>query len=179
MKEVRFHGRGGQGIVKGAQTLVQSIVLEGNYAQFIPYFGVERKGSPVFGFLRIDDKEIRPKTQVYEPDCIIVFDDTLIEDGQIFKGFKDQGVLVINTKKNLEELQLPDNYSKVGLVDATGMTIDAIGRNIPNSAMLASFVKVTGWCDIYTLFDSIEEGFGRKNRELAQNSYDNTIIYNK
>lgn len=177
MKEIRFHGRGGQGVVKGAQTLVQSIVKEGRYAHFIPYFGVERKGSPVFGFCRIDDKDIRPKTQVYEPDCMIIFDDTLIGDGEIFKGFKDQGILIINTKKKLEELNLPSSYSKAALVDATGITLDAIKRNIPNAAMLASFVKTTGWCDFNIILDSIEESFGKKNRDIANLSYDNTVVY--
>ena len=67
------------------------------YAAFIPFFGVERKGSPVYGFLRLDDKPIRPKTQVYNPDCVIVLDDTLLDEVDVFEGIKDDSILIINT----------------------------------------------------------------------------------
>lgn len=77
MKEIRLHGRGGQGVVKASQMVVAAAVKGGLHGQFIPFFGVERKGSPVFGYLRLSGEEIRRKTQIYEPDVIVVMDDTL------------------------------------------------------------------------------------------------------
>jgi 2-oxoacid:acceptor oxidoreductase gamma subunit (pyruvate/2-ketoisovalerate family) len=180
MKEIRLHGRGGQGLVTGSQIIVKSIIEEGKYAHFIPYFGVERKGSPVFGFLRIDEKnDIREKCQVYEPDCIIVLDDTLISLVPVFDGFRDEGFLLINTTKNLEDLNLPESYQKVGLVDATGISLRIIKRNIPNSAMLACFAKTTQWCDFDILLDNIEEMFGKENRQIALEAYEKTVVYTK
>lgn len=99
MKELRFHGRGGQGVVKAAQIIVSAVVDTGKYGQFIPFFGVERKGSPVFGFLRVDDKDIRIKTQVYTPEILVVFDDTLLPMEKTFEGLQENGVVIINTKK--------------------------------------------------------------------------------
>jgi len=180
MKEIRLHGRGGQGVVKGSQILVKSLVIEGKYAHFIPYFGVERKGSPVFGFIRLDEKNyIRTKSQVYEPDSILIFDDTLIDIVPVFDGFRDNGFLSINTTKKLEDLNLPKSYQKVGLVDATGITLKKVNRNIPNSAMLACFAKTTQWCDFNILIDCIEGLFGRENRDIAIEAYDKTIVYTR
>ena len=78
MKEIRLHGRGGQGVVKASQIIVSAAVAGGRQGQFIPFFGVERKGSPVFGYLRLSDQEIRRKTQIYEPDMLVIMDDSLI-----------------------------------------------------------------------------------------------------
>ena len=89
MLELRFHGRGGQGTVNAAQLLAKAVVMSGGYAQFIPAFGVERKGSPVFGYLRMDDKIIWPKTQVYEPDGVVILDDSLMPQVSVFEGGRE------------------------------------------------------------------------------------------
>ena len=139
MKEIRMHGRGGQGVVKSAQVIVKAVVNTGGYAHFIPFFGVERKGSPVFGFLRVDDREIRQKCQVYEPEVLLIYDDTLLGLPGTFSGMKEGCAVLINTRRGLDELGLADTLSKASLVatvDASGIAMREIGRNIPNTAML-------------------------------------------
>lgn len=173
MIELRFHGRGGQGVVKAAQIIVSSVVDTGKYAQFIPFFGVERKGSPVFGFLRVDDKDIRIKTQVYNPKVLVVFDDTLLSMEKTFEGLQEDGVVIINTKKSIEELELPQNAKQVYLVDATGIAIENIKRNIPNTTMLGAFAKACkDFVDWDVLKENIESKFGELNVKSAQVAYE-------
>ncbi|HMM19360.1 MAG TPA: 2-oxoacid:acceptor oxidoreductase family protein [Selenomonadales bacterium] len=178
MKEVRLHGRGGQGAVKAAQTLVQSLVEQGKFAQFIPFFGVERKGSPVYGFLRIDEKPIRAKTQVYDPHCLLVLDDTLLESVPVFDGLREGGILVINSRMERESFGAIPRLSTVGIVDATGIAEETVGRNMPpNTAVLGAFAKVTGWVDWTILQRVIESKFGKKNLDAARKAYENTSIH--
>lgn len=108
LKEIRLHGRGGQGVVKASQMVVKAAVEGGLHGQFIPFFGVERKGSPVFGYLRLSTEEIRRKTQIYEPDVIVIMDDTLVGLPQTYAGLKDGGTVLINSTKPLSELGVPD-----------------------------------------------------------------------
>lgn len=178
MIELRFHGRGGQGVVKAAQIIVSSVVDTGKYAQFIPFFGVERKGSPVFGFLRISDKDIRIKTQVYTPKVLVVFDDTLLSMEKTFEGLQENGIVIINTKKSIDELELPQNAKQVYLVDATGIAIDNIKRNIPNTTMLGAFAKA---CNDFINWDVLKENiknkFGEANVKSAQVAYEKVEKY--
>lgn len=178
MKELRFHGRGGQGVVKAAQIIVSSVVDTGKYAQFIPFFGVERKGSPVFGFLRVDENDIRIKTQVYTPEILVVFDDTLLSMEKTFEGLQKNGVVIINTKKTIEQLNLPENAKQVYLVDATGIALENINRNIPNTTMLGAFAKA---CEEFinweVLQKNIEIKFGDANVKSAQVAYEKVKKY--
>ena len=107
MKEIRLHGRGGQGVVKASHIVVKAAVGSGTHGQFIPLFGVERKGSPVFGFLRLSNEPIRRKTQVYEPDILMIFDDTLVKLPATYAGLKTGGTVIINSTKTAEELGVP------------------------------------------------------------------------
>lgn len=178
MKEIRLHGRGGQGAVKAAQTLVQALVEQGRYAQFIPFFGVERKGSPVYGFLRIDEKPIRVKTQVYDPHCLLVLDDTLLDSVPVFDGLREDGILVINSRSDQESFCSIRNVSTLGIVDATGIAEEVVGRNMPpNTAILGAFAKVTGWVDWSILQRVIEKNFGKSNVDAARKAYENTSIH--
>lgn len=178
MIELRFHGRGGQGVVKAAQIIVSSVVDTGKYAQFIPFFGVERKGSPVFGFLRIDDKDIRIKTQVYTPKILVVFDDTLLSMEKTFEGLQEDGIVIINTKKSIDELNLPKNAKEVYLVDATEIAIENIKRNIPNTTMLGAFAKACeGFINWEVLQKNIEAKFGAANVKSAQAAYEKVKKY--
>jgi len=172
MKEIRFHGRGGQGVVKSAQTIVQAIVETGSYAHFIPFFGVERRGSPVFGFLRIDDKDIRIKTQVYEPEVLVIMDDSLIGMNQTFQGITDECKIIINTNKPIEELNIPSKAKEVYAVNATKIALENIKVNIPNTAMLGAFAKVTELVEWNALKKQIKENFGKSNVTAAKIAYD-------
>ena len=176
MKEIRMHGRGGQGVVKSAQVIVQTVVADGKYAHFIPFFGVERKGSPVYGFLRIDDQDIRLKCQVYEPEILIILDDTLLEMKATFEGLRPGGTVIINTAKPLDQLPLPNQTGSVALVDATAIALERLGRNIPNTAMLGAFAKVTGLVDWPGLQKHIETAFGAQNVQAALTAYETVAV---
>lgn len=179
MQEIRLHGRGGHGLVKASHIVVKTAVEAGEYGQFIPFFGVERKGSPVFGFLRLSDAPIRRKTQVYEPDVLIIFDDTLVALPATYAGLKPGGTVIINSLKTPEELGVPECAGTVATVDATGICMEAFGRNIPNTAMLGAFCKVTGLVDRDVLFNNIADTFGEKNREAAQRAYDSVVRFER
>ena len=177
MQEIRLHGRGGQGLVKASHIVVRTAVETGHYGQFIPFFGVERKGSPVFGFLRLAEEPIRRKTQVYTPDVLIILDDTLIHLPATYAGLREGGTVIINSAHAPEELAIPEQTGRVAVVDATAIALDEIGRNIPNTAMLGAFARVTGLVDAQKLFDNIAAEFGETNREAASRAYDAVRIY--
>ena len=176
MKEVRLHGRGGQGLVKAAHIIVKAAVATGKYASFIPFFGVERKGSPVYGFLRLDDKPIRLRTQVYSPDYLIVLDDTLIDEVNLFEGLKENAVLVINSGHSLTGFNLPEEVSTVGLVDATNIALKNFKKNIPNTTMLGAFCRATGWVALDQVKALVEEEFGPENTTACEEGYQNTNL---
>jgi len=172
MRELRFHGKGGQGVVKSAQLIVQTVVDEGFYAHFIPSFGVERKGSPVHGFLRLDNKDIRLKSQVYKPEAIVIFDDSLLKLPATLSGLQVDGTVIINTNKALEELSLPEAAAYVYTVDATNIALDKIKADIPNTVMLGAYAKVIGDVDWVALQENITNAFGEINKDAAKAGYD-------
>ena len=172
LKEKRLHGRGGQGVVKASQMVVKAAVEGGLHGQFIPFFGVERKGSPVFGYLRLSTEEIRRKTQIYEPDVLVIMDDTLVGLPQTYAGLKDGGTVLINSTKPLSELGVPDCAGVVAEVDATGISERLFGQNLPNTAVLGAFTKVVGIVDRERLFAEIEATFGAENRRAAELAYE-------
>lgn len=171
MREFRFHGKGGQGVIKSAQLIVQTIVDKGSYAHFIPSFGVERKGSPVHGFLRLDNKDIRIKSQVYKPEAVIIFDDSLLNNPVTMSGLKPDGVVIINTEKTLDELNLSEEIANVYTVDATSIALKIINSDIPNTVMLGAFAKVIGEVDWEVLQRNIINAFGVKNKEASVAGY--------
>lgn len=175
MKEICFFGRGGQGVVKSAQVIVQSVVEEGLYAHFIPSFGVERKGSPVYGFLRSDDKDIRLKCKVYNPDAVVIYDDSLMSLPATFSGLKDGAAVLINTTKSLDQLYdmgLPKIAGHVFAVDATHIAIETIKLDIPNTVMLGAYGKAIGGMSFETLKKNVGKTFGEANAAAAQAGYD-------
>jgi 2-oxoacid:acceptor oxidoreductase gamma subunit (pyruvate/2-ketoisovalerate family) len=173
MKEIRFHGKGGQGVIRSAQLIVQTVVEEGLFAHFIPSFGVERKGSPVHGFLRLDNKDIRLKSQVYEPEAVVILDDSLLNLPLTFAGLKPNSTVIINSAKSLDELELPDEAAYVYTVDATNIALDIIKVDIPNTVILGAYAKVIGELNWNTLLKNIEVAFGESNKKAAIAGYDN------
>ena len=125
MKEIRLHGRGGQGVVKASHIVVKAAVSGHKHGQFIPFFGVERKGSPVYGYLRVSDEKIRRKTQVYDPDILLIFDDSLLGMPATFQGLKKGGTVIINTAQPFEKLSVPECAGLVATVNATQIALDA------------------------------------------------------
>jgi len=176
MKEIRLHGRGGQGVVKASQIVVRAAVAGGKNGQFIPFFGVERKGSPVFGYLRISEKPIRRKMQVYEPEILVIMDDSLVGLPATYAGLKDGGIVVINSAKAVDELGIPSNAGEVAIVNATNIAEELLGRNIPNTSMLGAFAKASGLIDKEILFTEVEKAFGAVNRKAAERAFEETVI---
>lgn len=176
MLEIRFHGRGGQGVVTAARLLAEAAFLEGKYCQAFPFFGAERRGAPVVAFARIDDKPIRVRTQVYEPNHVVVLDPTVLEAVNVIAGLKRGGLAVINVKRIPEELK----GVKVALMDATAISIEALGVPITNTAMLGALVKATGVVSLDSVVKAIEKRFkgklAKKNVAAAKAAHDQTVI---
>lgn len=176
MKEIRLHGRGGQGTVKAGEIIVTAAVDQGLFGNSIPFFGFERRGAPVSAFVRIADQPIRPKTQVYNPDCLVVMDDTIANAVDIYEGVKDGCILILNTKRPLSAIKVPPQIATVALLDATGISLELLKRNIPNTAMLGAFARATGWVTQDLLAERIAEVFGSQNKETARRGYAEVTI---
>ncbi len=171
MIEIRFHGRGGQGAVTAAEILAKAAFEDGKYSQAFPFFGVERRGAPVMAFTRIDDKPIRVRYQVQNPDYVVVLDDGLLDVVDVFSGIKEDSKVIINTNKK-EKIENKD----VCDIDATGIALDNLGVPIVNTVMLGSFAKNSGEVSIDSILKVIKETFpgkiGEKNSKAAKIAYE-------
>jgi len=144
MFQVRIHGRGGQGVVSGAEMLSVAAFLEGRYAQAFPSFGSERMGAPVMAFCRIDDREIRLREPVVQPDALIIQDPTLLHQVDLFKGLSAGGYILINSTRSFAELGLSEftqgfRQARLCTVPATEIAMKHVGRPMPNAALLGGF----------------------------------------
>jgi pyruvate ferredoxin oxidoreductase gamma subunit len=167
MRQIRIHGRGGQGVVTAAELLSLAAFLEGRHAQAFPSFGSERTGAPVVSFCRIDDKEIRTREPIAEPDALIVQDPTLVHQVDLFSGLGADGYILINSSRSFEELgleELFDRFRRERLltVPATGIAREHLGRPIPNAALLGGFAALSGLISIESVAAAIREKFPEK-----------------
>lgn len=170
MFEVRIHGRGGQGAVTAAEMLSVAAFLEGKHAQAFPSFGSERTGAPVISFCRIDDKEIRRREPVDEPDGLIVQDPTLLKVIDVFQGLKPGGYALVNSNRTLEELGLNATAGRLlpgrlRLVPATELAMKHIGRPFPNAVLLGAFAALTGLVQLTSVMTAIRQAFPGKIAE--------------
>ena len=161
MIEIRFHGRGGQGTVIASKVLADAIAREGNYVQAYPEFGVERRGAPVYAFLRIDDKPIYDKSRIYRPDHVVVLDPTLIENIDVSEGLKDGGWIIVNNDKLPEVLDFPKKY-KIATINATRIAkkykLGTLAAPIVNTAIVGAVVKILRLAQIGAVLDAVQEG---------------------
>jgi len=157
MIEIRFHGRGGQGAVTAARLLAEAAFAEGKYSQALPFFGAERRGAPVLAFTRIDSRPIRIRTQIYEPDYVVVLDPSLLEVVNVASGIKRDGLIVLNSKKNAQF-----SNAKSAFVDATSIAKEMLGVPITNTAMLGAFAKATKLVSLDSLINVIKGRFSGK-----------------
>ena len=155
MKEIRIHGRGGQGAVMAARMLASAFVVEGKCVASFPMYGFERRGAPVAAFTRLDDKPIREKTQVYTPDCMVVIDPTLLKLDTLFSGLKPDGFLIVNSADF--NTQADKNMKVAGVVNATKIAVEEIGRDIPNTALCGAFAAVTQWVKLESVIQCLAE----------------------
>ena len=185
MIEVRFHGRGGQGVVTAAHILADAIFRSQRFVQMIPIYGGERRGAPVTAFLRIDDEPIRITSQVENPDCVVVFDPLLPKMTDIEAGLKTEGVAVLNETKPPEELRLYTRLSKIATVDATDIAVEVFGRTaipITGTVMVGAFTACTGWADPSLLLEVVRNRFpgemGEKNVRAVKMGLEKTRVRN-
>ena len=151
-------------MVSGAEMLSVAAFLEGRYAQAFPSFGSERMGAPVMAFCRIDDKEIRLREPVLEPDALIVQDPTLLHQVEVFSGLQAHGYILINSTRSFEELGLggfargPHQYQLCSL-PATELALKHVGRSVPNAALLGGFAAITGVITLASVVAAIRQKF--------------------
>ena len=170
MFQVRIHGRGGQGVVTGAETLSIAAFLGGCNAQAFPSFGSERTGAPVVAFCRIDNKEIRLREPIMEPDALIIQDPTLLFSVDVFAGLRSDGYIIINTNKTFEELGLGEFSKKFRperllTVSATDLALKHVGRPVPNIPLLGAFAAASGQISLDAVAEAIREKFSGKVAE--------------
>jgi pyruvate ferredoxin oxidoreductase gamma subunit len=166
MLQVRIHGRGGQGVVSGAELLSVAAFLEGRHAQAFPSFGSERMGAPVMAFCRIGDTPIRSREPVMEPDALIIQDATLLHQVDLFNGLRPGGTVLINATRTLDELGLGElvgsNRYKLFTLPATEIALKHVGRAVPNVPLLAAFAALTGVVKLESVIAAIRDKFAGK-----------------
>ena len=164
MFQIRIHGRGGQGVVSGAEMLSVAAFLEGRHAQAFPSFGSERTGAPVMAFCRIDDKPIRLREPVLQPDALIIQDCTLLHQVDLFSGLATGGFVLLNSSRTpaelgLESLARGEQRYRMSCLPATELALKHVGRPVPNAALLAGFASGTGVLKIESVVAAIREKF--------------------
>ena len=181
MFQVRIHGRGGQGVVTGAEMLSIAAFLGGRHAQAFPSFGSERTGAPVVAFCRMDDKEIRLREPIMQPDAIIIQDPTLLHQVDVFSGLKKNGYILINSTRSFEEMGLgefvkgfrPDHLLTV---PASELAMKHVGRPVPNVPLLGAFAALGGLISLEAVQQAIDQKFSgmvaKGNKAAAKEAYD-------
>jgi pyruvate ferredoxin oxidoreductase gamma subunit len=162
MFEVRLHGRGGQGAVTSAELLALATINEGRYGQAFPSFGPERRGAPVVAFFRSDDKQIKVRTEITNPDLVLVLDPSILRIVKVTAGLKDDGILVANTKYTANEIrQELDLKCKLAVVNATRIAFEELGIPVTNTTMLGALLKAKPIVNPDSLIGPLQERFGR------------------
>lgn len=162
--EIRWHGRGGQGAKTAALLLADVAFKIGCNVQGFPEYGPERMGAPITAYNRISDESIRVHSNIYTPQYVVVVDETLLESVDVTKGLKEDGAIVINTARSSEEIKpfLKGYNGRVYTIDAKTISINAIGKNFPNTPMLAAIVKVANIMDEEVFLNGMKESFLHK-----------------
>ncbi len=161
MIEIRFHGRGGQGAVTSAELVATAAIDDGKYAQGFPSFGPERRGAPVAAFVRVDDKPIRLREKVYEPNIAVVLDPTILSIVNVAAGLKEGGIVLVNS--NMSAAELRERYklkARLGIVDATAVAKETLGIPVTNTTMLGGLVRATGIVSLEAIYRALEHRFG-------------------
>lgn len=180
MFQVRIHGRGGQGVVSAAEMLSVAAFLEGRHAQAFPSFGSERTGAPVIAYCRIDEREIRLREPVLEPDAVIIQDPTLLHQVDVFGGLVKHGYVLTNTARTLDDLGIAEALSgfraeRLCTVPATELALQHVGRPVPNAALLGGFAALSGRIRIDSVTAAIREKFSgaiaEQNIAAAEEAY--------
>ena len=181
MFQVRIHGRGGQGVVTGAEMLSIAEFLGGRHAQAFPSFGSERTGAPAVAFCRLDDKEIRLREPIMQPDALIIQDATLLHQVDVFNGLKKDGYILINTTRSFEALGLGEfsrdfRPERLLTVPASELAKKHVGRPVPNVPLLGAFAALGGLISLDAVQAAIRQKFSgavaQGNIDAAREAYE-------
>jgi pyruvate ferredoxin oxidoreductase gamma subunit len=176
--DIRFHGRGGQGVMTCSYLISEAALLVGKYIHAFPSFGPERAGAPIAAFARLSDEKFYIKTEVYEPDFVVCQDPTLLKDIDILAGLKKDGVVIVNVQNPSEadELRKRRPDAKIGTIDATKIAMEEIGRPATNTAVLGALVKMTNIVTMESLENAINDRFptriAEKNLKAVHRSFE-------
>lgn len=164
MIEIRWHGRGGQGAKTASLLLADAAFNTGKYIQGFPEYGPERMGAPITAYNRISDTPIRIHSNIYEPDYVVIVDDSLIGAVDVTSGLKDNGAIVINTNEDIDSLRkkLNEFSGKIYTIDASKISLECLKANFPNTAMLAAVVNITKIMSKEELVDNMKDAFSHK-----------------
>jgi 2-oxoacid:acceptor oxidoreductase gamma subunit (pyruvate/2-ketoisovalerate family) len=142
-------------MVLASEMVVHAAMMDGLYSTALPSFGVERRGSPVAASVRIDDRPIREKTQIYSPNCIVVADATLLDKGEVFAGIQDETIMVLNSNKEIDISTLPIQITRIAILDATGIALEVLRIPVTNTVMVGAFAKATEWVKVSSILEGI------------------------
>ncbi|PLX33418.1 MAG: pyruvate synthase [Clostridiales bacterium] len=164
LTEIRWHGRGGQGAKTASLLLADAAFNTGNYVQGFPEYGPERMGAPITAYNRISSAPLRVHSNIYEPDFVVVVDETLLSTVDVTAGLKAEGAIIINTPKSVDEIKSKiRGYSgRMFTIDARKISEETLGRNFPNTPMLGAVVKVSGVMEEKAFLDAMEGSFKHK-----------------
>ena len=179
MKEIIFHGRGGQGTVIASEMLAAGLANENKWVAAFPSFGPERRGAPVDAFIRFDDKPVTSVSEIKQPDCLMVLDRVRAIKTPDNPGVKPGGILILNVGADFTLKQYKE-IGVIGRVDATNIAVEEIGRDISNSVMLGAFARATGWIGLEPLSKTLEEHFKGKlltvNIRCLKRGYEEIVL---
>jgi 2-oxoacid:acceptor oxidoreductase gamma subunit (pyruvate/2-ketoisovalerate family) len=178
LREIRWHGRGGQGAWTASELLARAAIKEGKYIQSFPEFGPERMGAPVKAFTRISEDPINLHCAIYSPDVIAVLDPTLLKTVPVTEGLKKHGALVINTRETSAQLEKQLNFPRQHLwtISATDIAVEILGRPITNTAMLGAVARTAEIIDLKSIKEAIKERFplkiAERNIKIVERAYE-------
>lgn len=173
--EIRWHGRGGQGAKTACLLLADVAFSSGKHVQGFPEYGPERMGAPITAYNRITDTHCKVHSNIYRPNYVVVVDETLLNSVDVTSGIKEGGALIINTDKTPEEIRerIPEFRGKICVVDAERISMETLGRNFPNTPMLAAVVKVSDMIErdqfIKDMRSSFENKFSHRSQVIEGN----------
>lgn len=183
--EIRWHGRGGQGAKTAATLLAEAALHEGKFSQGFPEYGPERMGAPMCGYTRISDQPIRVHCAVYSPHIVVVLDDSLLDAVDVCEGLDPEGAIVVNTTMSADKVRQKTGFGgKIATINATQISIDELGRPIPNTVMMGALLQTTGVLKQETLVEDLETKFRKKfpervvqgNLKAVRRAFEETAI---
>jgi pyruvate ferredoxin oxidoreductase gamma subunit len=164
MIEIRWHGRGGQGAKTAALLLADVAFSTGMYVQGFPEYGPERMGAPITAYNRLDSRPIRVHSNIYFPDIVVLVDESLAESVDVTAGLKSNGILIVNTTQKPDRVRrmFANRTGAVYAIDARDISIRCMGRNLPNTPLLAAVVRIAGIMEEKDFLDNMQESFAHK-----------------